>query len=165
MSAVPTPRVVSIQVGLPQVHGQPGAQDPLAQPWRTGFYKSPGAGPVWVGRTNLAGDGQANRRVHGGPDKAVLMYTASHYPHWRAELDMPELPYGASPDGDTRKVYRTAHIHVKVKGPERTTLTSQLYFPENAEGNSRDGFAIDALLLRIEETPSGKVGSFDFVLK
>ena len=48
-----------------------------------------------------------------------------------------------SPDGDTRKVYRTAHIHVKVKGPERTTLTTQLYFPQNADGNSRDGFAID----------------------
>jgi protocatechuate 3,4-dioxygenase beta subunit len=42
-----------------------------------------------------------------------------------------------SPDGDTRKVYRTSHIHVKVKGPERTALTTQLYFPA-AEGNSRE---------------------------
>ncbi len=70
-----------------------------------------------------------------------------------------------SPDGDTRKVYRTAHIHVKVKGPERTTLTTQLYFPQNADGNSRDNYAIDELLLRIEETPTGKVGYFDFVVR
>jgi MOSC domain-containing protein YiiM len=88
-------RLVSIQVGLPAVHGQPGADDPLDQPWRTGFFKAPIAGPVWLGRTNLVGDGQANRRVHGGPDKAVLGYAASHYPTWRTELDLPDLPYGA----------------------------------------------------------------------
>jgi protocatechuate 3,4-dioxygenase beta subunit len=70
-----------------------------------------------------------------------------------------------SPDGDTRKVFRTAHIHVKVKGPERATLTTQLYFPQNAEGNSRDSHAVDELLLTIEETPSGKVGHFDFVVR
>ena len=58
-----TPRIVSIQVGLPQTHGTPGAEDPLEQPWRTGFYKTPVAGPVYLGRTNLVGDGQANRRV------------------------------------------------------------------------------------------------------
>jgi MOSC domain-containing protein YiiM len=88
-------RLVSIQVGLPGVHGEPRASDPLAQPWRTGFYKAPVAGPVRLGKTNLAGDGQANLRVHGGPDKAVLAYAASHYPLWRQELELPELPYGA----------------------------------------------------------------------
>ena len=92
--AAPLARVVSIQVGLPEVHGQPGATEPLQQPWRTGFYKRPVAGPVWLGRTNLVGDGQANLRVHGGPDKAVLSYAASHYPAWRAELNLPDLPYG-----------------------------------------------------------------------
>jgi MOSC domain-containing protein YiiM len=50
---------------------------------------------VWLGTTNLVGDGQANRRVHGGPDKAVLAYGADHYPLWRDELKMPDLPYGA----------------------------------------------------------------------
>ena len=54
---------------------------------------------------------------------------------------------------------------MKVKGPERTTLTTQLYFPDNAEGNSRDGFAVEELLLEIEETPAGKVGHFDFVVR
>jgi len=69
-----------------------------------------------------------------------------------------------SPDGDTRRVYRTAHIHVKVKGPERTTLTTQMYLPGN-DGNSRDGFCVDELLLDIEDAPGGKVGHFDFVVR
>jgi MOSC domain-containing protein YiiM len=88
-------RLVSIQVGQPTVYGHAGAEDPLDRPWHTGFFKQPVSGPVRVGRTNVEGDGQANRRVHGGPDKAVLAYPAQHYAAWRQELDLPDLPYGA----------------------------------------------------------------------
>jgi MOSC domain-containing protein YiiM len=95
MDSAALARLVSIQVGLPKVHGQASAADPLDQPWRTGFFKTPVAGPVRLKRTNLVGDGQANLRVHGGPDKAVLGYAASHYPLWRSELGIPDLPYGA----------------------------------------------------------------------
>jgi MOSC domain-containing protein YiiM len=95
MNPSPQARLVSIQVGLPKVHGAPDAADPLDRPWRTGYFKTPVAGPVRLGRTNLVGDGQANLRVHGGADKAVLGYAASHYPKWRAELGLPDLPYGA----------------------------------------------------------------------
>jgi MOSC domain-containing protein YiiM len=77
------------------VHGSADARSAWDQRWRTGFFKSPVAGPVWLGRTNLFGDGQANRKVHGGPDKAVLAYAADHYELWRRELAMPELPFGA----------------------------------------------------------------------
>ncbi|HEX5946547.1 MAG TPA: MOSC domain-containing protein [Acidimicrobiales bacterium] len=38
-----------------------------------------------LGTTNLAGDRQADLRVHGGPDKAVYVYPTEHYPTWRAE--------------------------------------------------------------------------------
>jgi MOSC domain-containing protein YiiM len=79
------PVLVSIQVGRPRTQGT----------WRTGFFKSAVDGPVWLGHGNLVGDGQANRRVHGGEDKAVLGYAASHYPLWRQELALPDLPYGA----------------------------------------------------------------------
>ncbi len=79
-------RVLSVQVGLPRTLGRAGADDPMDRPWTTGYYKAPVAGPVWVGRTNLAGDGQADLVHHGGPDKAVLAYAAAHYPDWRAEL-------------------------------------------------------------------------------
>ncbi|MBA4062298.1 MAG: MOSC domain-containing protein [Isosphaera sp.] len=88
-------RLVSIQVGLPRFHGTPGAADPHDRPWSTGFFKEPVAGPVRVGFTNLAGDGQADLANHGGVDKAVLAYAAGHYPGWRDELGMPDLPFGA----------------------------------------------------------------------
>ncbi len=88
------PVLVSIQVGKPRSLGRKDADDPMDQRWRTGFFKEPVAGPVWLGKTNLEGDGQADRRFHGGPDQAALCYSADHYPLWRAELEMPELSHG-----------------------------------------------------------------------
>ena len=80
------PRLFSIQVGLPRSYGQEGADHPMDRPWETGFFKQLVDGPRWLGRTNLAGDGQADLVNHGGEDKAVLCYAASHYPDWRRSL-------------------------------------------------------------------------------
>ena len=52
---------------------------------RTGSWKSPvGDRPVRVEGVNLAGDDQADRRVHGGADKAVYAYATEDYALWRA---------------------------------------------------------------------------------
>ena len=88
------PGVVSVQVGRPRALGTPGAADPFDRPWTTGFFKEPVGGPVAVGPLGLAGDGVADPVNHGGPDKAVLAYPAGHYPGWRAELGLPDLPLG-----------------------------------------------------------------------
>jgi MOSC domain-containing protein YiiM len=41
---------------------------------------------VRVHSEGLVGDEQADRRYHGGPDKAILAYCREHYDLWRAEL-------------------------------------------------------------------------------
>jgi MOSC domain-containing protein YiiM len=62
-------RVSSVNVGRPSRlaarHGRPV--------W-SAIGKAPVAGRVRVEGVNLAGDDQADRRVHGGPDKAVYAY-------------------------------------------------------------------------------------------
>jgi MOSC domain-containing protein YiiM len=73
-------RIVSVNVG-----------EPRTVPWRgrevtTAIWKSPVDGPVAVAGVSIAGDGQADRRVHGGPDKAVYAYAAEDYEWWSAEL-------------------------------------------------------------------------------
>ncbi|MGG6241672.1 MOSC domain-containing protein [Nodosilinea sp. AN01ver1] len=88
------PELVSIQVGLPQTLGTDAAPDPMDRRWTTGFFKQPIEGEVWLSPTNLAGDGQADLKNHGGVDKAVLAYSADHYPYWRSHLNQSELPYG-----------------------------------------------------------------------
>jgi MOSC domain-containing protein YiiM len=84
----------SIQVGKPQNLGSETATESHDKPWTTGFFKMPVDGRVFVGKTNLAGDGQADLKHHGGVDKAVLAYSADHYHKWHKELGR-ELPFGA----------------------------------------------------------------------
>ena len=52
----------------------------------TGIFKEPVTGPVRAAGINLDGDRQADLSVHGGPDKAVYVYPAEHYPYWQEEL-------------------------------------------------------------------------------
>lgn len=65
------------------------------KPWRTGYFKAPQAARCWLGYQGFRGDEQADRQHHGGVDKAVCVYPLEHYAAWRAELAMPELPFGA----------------------------------------------------------------------
>ncbi|KAH2772636.1 hypothetical protein KXV54_009353, partial [Aspergillus fumigatus] len=54
--------------------------------------KQPVTGPVRVGFLGLEGDEQADRKHHGGPDKAIHHYAFDHYPAWAADLgDHPLL--------------------------------------------------------------------------
>ncbi len=81
-------KLLGIQVGLPRTHGHSDAPDPMDRAWTSGFYKDPVNGPVAVGYTSMAGDGQADLRVHGGPDKAINAYPTEHYTYWRTELKL-----------------------------------------------------------------------------
>jgi MOSC domain-containing protein YiiM len=54
--------------------------------------KAPVAGRVRVAGVNLQGDDQADRRVHGGPDKAVYAYAAEDVAWWEEALGRPLGP-------------------------------------------------------------------------
>ncbi len=81
-------KVLSISVGLPRIIEYRG------EPVLTGIYKKPVAGRVAVNEYNLAGDAQADLRVHGGYSKAVYVYPSEHYEFWKNELPETDLPFG-----------------------------------------------------------------------
>lgn len=89
---LPSPVLVSLQVGLPARRGIEGSRDPRKAAWTSGIYKDAVPGPVMLRRLNFEGDGQADLEVHGGPDKAVLAYGAGHYPGWHEELGLDMRP-------------------------------------------------------------------------
>ena len=62
------------------------------RPVRTAIWKAPVAGPVAVRGVTLAGDRQADRSVHGGPDKAVYAYAAEDLAWWAGVLGRPMEP-------------------------------------------------------------------------
>ena len=80
------PRIVSVNVGLPRLvewHGRTV---------KTAIFKDPVEGPVLASDANLSGDDQADRRVHGGPDKSVYAYASEDYDWWAAQLGRPLGP-------------------------------------------------------------------------
>src|SRR5437899_12176365 len=87
--------IVSIQVGMPQRLGDASSHDPSKSLWFTGIFKNKIEGPIRLDKRNLTDDAQAALRVHGGPDNAVLAYSADHYPPWRKDLTLPHFHYRA----------------------------------------------------------------------
>jgi MOSC domain-containing protein YiiM len=75
-----TAHLVSLNVGQPAPLAFRGGTVASA------IRKQPVAGALRLGSTGLAGDAQADLRVHGGPDKAVCVYPAEHLAYWSARL-------------------------------------------------------------------------------
>ena len=87
--------ILSIQVGMPKTYESPLASyDGENRSWDSGIFKSGIAGPVYLSETNLTGDGQADLVHHGGPDRALLLYSAKHYPEWEDRFGRA-LNYGS----------------------------------------------------------------------
>ena len=85
--------VVAVNVGVPRLLGRRQGTNVYS-----GIAKQPvPAGTVvWLSLVNLAGDGQADLSVHGGPDKAVYSYPSDHLPGWEADLgeELGTAPFG-----------------------------------------------------------------------
>jgi MOSC domain-containing protein YiiM len=56
------------------------------RPARSGIWKSPVLGRVAARGVNLAGDDQADRRAHGGPDKVVYTYAIEDAHWWEEQI-------------------------------------------------------------------------------
>ena len=60
---------------------------------RTGIWKYPvGDRAIRLRGVNLVGDDQADRRVHGGPDKAVYAYAVEDYRYWADQEGIATSP-------------------------------------------------------------------------
>lgn len=75
--------IVSVRVGRVRERQRPKWDRGRSHTWMSAFGKDEVEGRVHVGTLGLAGDEQADRAVHGGPQMAVLAYAAAHYAMWR----------------------------------------------------------------------------------
>lgn len=80
--------LLSVNVGRPAPIGIHRGQQA-----GSAILKRPVAGRVRVEGVNVAGDQQADWRVHGGPDKAVYAYAREDADWWAGELER-EIPSG-----------------------------------------------------------------------
>lgn len=74
-------RLLSVNLGLPRRIAEVNGEPVLSGIAKTATT----ADNVFVGRSNIEGDGQADLTVHGGRDKAVYAYPSMHWPWWTRE--------------------------------------------------------------------------------
>lgn len=87
MSTLSEPALISaVNVGGPAEH------EWLGHAVTTAIFKYPVSGRVAIAGVNITGDDQADRDVHGGPDKAVYAYAAEDTQWWEARLGRPLGP-------------------------------------------------------------------------
>jgi MOSC domain-containing protein YiiM len=80
-------RVLSVNLGRVRAFEYSG------HPAKSAIWKSPAVGRIAVRGVNLAGDEQADRKAHGGPDKAVYAYAIEDARWWERKLSR-SLQYG-----------------------------------------------------------------------
>lgn len=83
----------------------PRAPGKVPTAWTSAILKSRLTEAVHVGRLGLSGDAQKEKKHHGGPTKAVLIYGAQHYAIWDGSLAAHAREHGSalremSPDVD-----------------------------------------------------------------
>ena len=76
--------ILSVNIGLPKITGTAHGEPVLSGTDK----RAVAADDVFVGATNIAGDGQADLEVHGGLDKAVYAYPSEHWPWWAREKNL-----------------------------------------------------------------------------
>ncbi len=84
------PPLPALDAHLQAVHvGGPKTYRWLGRELVSSIFKDPVTGPVRVRGHNLEGDDQADRKSHGGADKAVYAYAREDLDWWESELGRP----------------------------------------------------------------------------
>lgn len=85
-------KLLSLQIGRPETHGDSHATTAGQGEWTSSIWKTAVTHPLTATVAGLQGDVQADRRVHGGPDKAINAYPAQHLTAWAQELGLDLAP-------------------------------------------------------------------------
>jgi MOSC domain-containing protein YiiM len=99
-------KLISVNVGLPREVEWKG------QTVKTGIFKEPVAGRVKLRHLNLDGDRQADLSVHGGPEKAIYIYSREHYGYWRSALPGVDWKWGMFGENFTTEGLLEDAVHI-----------------------------------------------------
>ena len=89
------PKVIKLFTGKVKQLGNLNANNRMDRPWESGMFKNEKEEPIWLGETALHGDEVADKKNHGGPEKAVFAYPIQHYTYWKEDLKLEAIDAGA----------------------------------------------------------------------
>jgi len=98
--------VDALLIGGPKPFGADGTQSAMA--------RERAVGPIILRKEGLDGDRVADTKLHGGPDKALHLYPAEHYPFWIAKLEGHDLLNHAGAFGENISASGLTEDKVKI---------------------------------------------------
>ncbi|MGR9047229.1 MOSC domain-containing protein [Halobacillus faecis] len=101
-------KLLSLNVGRPETYETDKGE------LNSAYRKTPVKGPVHLTYLNFEGDEQADKKNHGGRDKAVCLYPAQHYRHWEnhygQEFSFPSFGENLTVEGIDERDIRIGDI-------------------------------------------------------
>ena len=79
---------------------------------RTGIFKEPVQGRIWLHQLNLDGDAQSDLVGHGGIYKAVYVYSIENYEFWKLKLNRSDFTFGQFGENFTVNNMLEDRIHI-----------------------------------------------------
>lgn len=156
------PFVHKIFTGKVKTVGEPDATDPMDRQWETGMFKEATDKQVWLTKTGLIGDEVADKKNHGGPEKALFAYPLKHYTYWKEDLELPTIDMGAM--GENLAVLEMDEFSVCVGDTYQLgDAIIQVSQPRQPCWKPARRFRVMDLALRIQN--SGRTGWYFRVLK
>ena len=99
-------QVISTNIGSPKYLEWKGKIQ------RTGIFKEPTSGPIYLEKEQVRNDEISNRKVHGGLYKACYLFSADHYPYWKKLYPHLAWDYGMLGENLTVKGLDEEQIYV-----------------------------------------------------
>jgi len=162
MNDTSKPFVQNVFTGKVKKMGNPDAKAPMEREWESGIFKQEKNGQLWLSETGLTGDEQADKKSHGGPEKAVFAYPIKHYPYWKADLKNETIDIGAM--GENLAVLEMDEASVCIGDTYQLgDAIIQVSQPRRPCWKPARRFKVKDLALRIQN--SGRTGWYFRVLK
>lgn len=89
------PHLHKLFIGKVKRMGKKDAENPLEREWESGIFKNATNEEVWLTETGFKGDEVADKKNHGGPEKAVFAYPIKHYTYWQQVIEHEDMQMGA----------------------------------------------------------------------
>jgi len=156
------PFVHKVFTGKVKTMGDPNAKNPMDREWESGIFKKEKSEQLWLTKTGLEGDEIADKKVHGGPEKALFTYPIKHYTYWKKDLENEDIDMGAF--GENLAVLEMDEFSVCIGDTYKFGDTMiQVSQPRRPCWKPARRFRVKDLALRIQN--SGRTGWYFRVLE
>ncbi|QKF92153.1 MOSC domain-containing protein [Campylobacter sp. CCUG 57310] len=87
--------VKALLIGEVKTYGDANSNDALNKIWQSAIFKTATEGEIYADKFGFHGDEVADKRHHGGVEKAIFANSYENYPVWSEFLGFANLPFGA----------------------------------------------------------------------